>query len=95
MLPLWIIVIVLLLLVMVALCSRSASAYVVIIVLVVLLYMEIRDKSGVVLYVLVILLLGILRLFMIYRFAESLAWWYAKVSASPSLSSTHFGLEHL
>ena len=47
----------------------------------------------------VILLLGlllymeILRLFIIPAFGEILSWWYAKVSARPPLSSTHYGLQ--
>ena len=37
------------------------------------------------------MLLGILRLFIIPAFGEILPWWYAKVSARPPLSSTHYG----
>ena len=38
-------------------------------------------------------LYGIMRLLMIPAFGEILRQWCAKVSASPSLSSTHYGLQ--
>ena len=55
--------------------------------------MEIYDKVTTAIVLLVIVLLGEMRLLIIPAFGEILRQWCAKVSASPSLSSTHFGLQ--
>lgn len=73
--------------------KRSAGAGVVICLYVVLLYVEIWGNACCRLSVLLIVLLGILRLLIITAFGENLRQWDAKVSASPPLSSTHYGLQ--
>ena len=73
--------------------NRSASAGVVLYLSVVLLYIEIGDNTRCATVVLIIVLYGILRLFIIPAFGEILRQWYAKVGASPPLSSTHYGLQ--
>ena len=51
-----------------------------------------RQQNAVSLYT-VLVLLRIWRLLIIPAFGEILRQWYAKVSARPSLSSTHYGLQ--
>ena len=72
--------------------SRSAGAGVLILVLVLLLYIVIRDNARLQVFLLLFYLYGIMRLLIIPAFGEIFCQWYAKVSASPPLSSTHFGL---
>ena len=65
--------------------QKSSGCEVVILLLIVLYYMESRQVSPY-LYM-VSVLLGIWRLLMIPAFGEILRQWYAKVSASPPLST--------
>ena len=51
-----------------------------------------RQQNAVSLYT-VLVLLRIWRLLIIPAFGEILRQWYAKVSARPSLSGTHYGLQ--
>lgn len=92
-LPLWIVLLLPVMVMASSESSRSASACVVISLLVLLVYIEIQARSVFSLYMVVVLLLGVLRLLMIPAFGEILRQWYAKVGASPPLSSTHYGLQ--
>ena len=73
--------------------SRSASAGVLILVLVLLLYIVIRDNARLQVFLLLFYLYGIMRPLIIPAFGEILRPASSEVGASPSLSSTHFGLQ--
>ncbi len=72
--------------------NQKGGGCAVVLLLFVFLYYISRQRSVFLLYV-VLVLLGLLRLLMIPAFGEILRQWYAKVSASPPLSSTHYGLQ--
>ena len=72
--------------------NQEGSTCAVVLLLYVLLYYMGRRHNSCSLYM-VLVLLEIWRLLMIPAFGEILRRWCAKASASPSLSSTHFGLQ--
>ena len=67
--------------------NSNASASVLIYLLGLLLYIEIRANTGIVPYMVVIVLLGVSRLLIIPAFGEILRSTSAKVSARPPLST--------
>ena len=92
-LPLWIVLLMPVMVLASSESSRSAGADVIVLLFVVLLYIGIRDNARLQVLELLFYPLGIMRLLIIPAFGEILPLWYAKVRASPSLSSTHFGLQ--
>ena len=72
--------------------NQKGGECAVILLLLVFLYPISRQKYAVSLYT-VLVLLRIWILLIIPAFGEILRQWYAKVSARPSLSSTHYGLQ--
>ena len=92
-LPLWIVLLLPVMVMASSESSRSAGAGVIVLLFVVLLYIGIRDKAYPRVLLLLFYLLGIMRLLIIPAFGEILRQWCAEFSASPPLSSTHFGLQ--
>ena len=72
--------------------NQKGNGRAVVLLLLVFLYYISRQENAVPLYI-VLALYGIWRLMMIPAFGEILRQWYAKVSAGPPLSSTHYGLQ--
>ena len=92
-LPLWIVLLMPVMFLASSESSRCASACVLILVLVLLLYIVIRDNARLQVFLLLFYLYGIMRLLIIPAFGEIFCQWCAEVSASPPLSSTHYGLQ--
>ena len=86
-LPLCLLMLVLVILVVAVQTNSNASASVLIYLLGLLLYIEIRANTGIVPYMVVIVLLGVSRLLIIPAFGEILRSTSAKVSARPPLST--------
>lgn len=92
-LPLWILLIVVVLVgLRHCISGRACASVILLLIVIVLLFYHSKDFNCLSLY-LVLLLLEIWRLLMIHAFGEILRPASSEVGASPSLSSTHFGLQ--